>query len=258
MTDLPPLEMRARIVTELGFLTEIDDDGVRGSAPVVPEICYPGTVIPRMSVLLTWADIVAGIAGARATQRVAVTLDLDVHLIHQPVGAKDIAASATVVKAGQSISVSEVLFHADGSSTPFALAYATFMSPPGEPVIVNGPEGGMFTQRRLLEVPFAERANARRLGPGIAEVPRSEEALNPVGSIQGGLVALAAEEAVLAARPDQVLVSLDMRYLRSFKNGAAHAVAAVDGDLARIRITEGGPDGRLGTIATARTAPAET
>jgi acyl-coenzyme A thioesterase PaaI-like protein len=258
VSEVPPLEVRARIVTELGLVTQFDGDRVCGSAPVTPEICYPGTSVVRTSVLLTWADIVAGVAGARATQRVAVTLDLDVHLFHQPVHANEIEATATVVKAGQSISVEEVLFHADGSDTPFALAHATFMSPPGDPIVIEAPEAPMFAERKLLSVPFAERVGVRWLGDGVAEVPRNEEALNPVGSIQGGLVALAAEEAVRAARPDQVLVSLDMRYLRPFREGSAYATARVDHDLARIHIRQGGPDGKLGTIATARIAAVDS
>ena len=77
---------------------------------------------------------------------------------------------------------------------------------------------------------------------------------NPVGSIQGGLVALSAEEAVRTLDPDAMLTSLTIRYLRPFSTGPAHATATLDHGLAHVHIRDGGPDGKLGAVVTARTA----
>ena len=58
-----------------------------------------------------------------------------------------------------------------------------------------------------LSVPFAERAGERR-GPGVAALVYSDEVLNASNTINGGLIVLAAEEAVLSLTPGASLASL--------------------------------------------------
>ena len=50
------------ILTELGFDVGRTDEGVRGSAQVVPEMWVPGTTSLRTSILATWVDHVSGLA----------------------------------------------------------------------------------------------------------------------------------------------------------------------------------------------------
>ena len=63
---------------------------------------------------------------------------------------------------------------------------------------------------------------------------------------------LAAEEAVLDARPGTLLVSLGVRYMRAFR-GTATATASFHGDLATIELRA--DDGKLGSLTTARLTP---
>jgi hypothetical protein len=51
-----------------------------------------------------------------------------------------------------------------------------------------------------LRVPFAQRARCERREPGVAVLHRSEDGLNSAGTINGGLVALAVEEAAKGFR----------------------------------------------------------
>ena len=225
-----------------------------GNATVVPEICYPGTTVTRTAVLLTWADVVTGVLCAvRMTPRIAVTLDLDVHLFRLPHDGV-IEAESRIVKAGKSVMVAEAWLRQPGDDTPFGVSHGSFMAspnpaheaPPGFPPSLHA--------RGRMTVPLAERAQVRHVGPGVAEVPRMPDGQNPVGSIQGGLVALSAEEAVRTLDPDAMLTSLTIRYLRPFSTGPAHATATLEHGLAHVHIRDGGPDGKLGAVVTARTA----
>ncbi len=101
-------------------------------------------------------------------------------------------------------------------------------------------------------IPLADRIGARVLAPGVAEVPRRTDGLNATGAIQGGLVAVAAEEAAmsLVAQPT-VPYALNVRYLRQFSIGPCRAVATGDGQASVVRLTDVG-NGRIGAIATVR------
>ena len=52
--------------------------------------------------------------------------------------------------------------------------------------------------RRRLTTPPAERLGCERVHPGTAVLPRTDEVLNAAGTINGGLIAVAAEEAALS------------------------------------------------------------
>ena len=231
--------------------------GMRGVAAVVPEICVPGSAIVRTSVLATWADVLAGIPASRSLlPRVPVTLDLDVQLHRQPVGATAITGRSSVVKAGQSIVVCDVWFWDGVVDEPFAFSHATFMASPNPDHVITE----SFSERTLppdagrLPAPFADRAGVRHLGAGVAEVPRTPIGLNGIGAIQGGLLALVAEEAATGDEPEPVVATgLAVRYLRSFAVGPARATATRSGGLAHVRIVDAGRDDRLGAVATVRT-----
>ncbi len=53
----------------------------------------------------------------------------------------------------------------------------------------------------------------------MAVLPRSEDGLNSSNSVNGGLIALAAEEAVLSLAPGDTLRSLGLRYLQAVRAG---------------------------------------
>ena len=77
--------------------------------------------------------------------------------------------------------------------------------------------------------------------------------INATGAIQGGLVALVAEEALADLTGTASIESMSLRYLRGFRGSAAHATARIDGRLGRSEVVD--DEGRLGTLVTVRFAP---
>lgn len=249
--------VRSAVVSELGLRTEPAGDGLHGVAEITPEMWVPGTHVVRTSVLAVWADSVTGLlAGLSLQPRISVTLDLDLHLVHQPVGLGEVRLEATVVKAGRTVTVVGVHLFLDGASSPFAVGHGSFMASPNPDHVMHGGFPLMLPGHgRRLPCPLAERAGARRLGPGSAEVPWRPGNLNATGSIQGGLVALAIEEAALSAgAPGSVLTSLTLRYLRPFRSGPARARSDARDGVASVLVDTDA--GKPGAVATARLAPA--
>jgi acyl-coenzyme A thioesterase PaaI-like protein len=82
---------------------------------------------------------------------------------------------------------------------------------------------------------------------------RSEEGLNSANTINGGLLAVAAEEAVLSLCPGAALCSLALRYLRPVRIGPAVATARLRNGLALVELADAGDGNRLAVTATART-----
>lgn len=108
--------------------------------------------------------------------------------------------------------------------------------------------------RARLGLPFAERAGCERREPGVAVLPRSEDGLNAAGTVNGGLIALAVEEAALSLTHGATLSSTAMRYLRPVRSGPAVATAAVRAGLGRVEVRDaGGGDDRPAVTATTRT-----
>lgn len=247
---------RSSTVASLGLHTEGAGDGIRGTVKVTPHMWVPGTRVVRTSVLAVWADSATGLlAGFTRRPRIMVTLDLDLHLRRQPVGAGTVTLAASVIKAGRNVSVTDVHLTWNGEAEPFAIGHASFMASPDPAHVIDGGFPLSMPRREpTLEVPFAEEAGATVLEPGVAEVPWKPENLNAAESIQGGLVALAAEEAALSLAPGYVVAAMTMRYLRPIRSGAARARAVLADDVASVEI-EAAP-GRLGTVVTAHLAPA--
>ena len=101
-------------------------------------------------------------------------------------------------------------------------------------------------------MPFAERAGCRRDAPGVAVLPRSPDGLNAAGTVNGGLIALAVEEAALSLTPGASLSSMALRYLRPVRTGPAVARADVHAGLGRVEVRDAGGDDRPAVTATTR------
>ncbi len=108
-------------------------------------------------------------------------------------------------------------------------------------------------RRTGLTVPFAERAGCAVRTPGVAVLGHSEESLNASHTLNGGLIALACEEAALSLSPGSTLASLDLRYLQPVRVGPAVAEAEVRHGLGRIEVHDAGNENRLCVVATGRT-----
>lgn len=240
------------VILELGLDVAADGDSMLGRAQVVPELCVPGTSSLRTSVVLTWADVLAGTMTGRAMEpRIPLTLDLEVQVMRPAQAGAVLAAEATVVRAGRSVVVSECWFRDEGGD-PVALAVATFVPAPDPAhVFPDGFPVPTITGRRLT-VPLAERVGCRVVEPGVAEMPRRPDGLNAVGAIQGGLVSVALEEAATSLWPEPAPAgSMTVRYLRPVMHGPARAIATAADGVCTVRLSDAGT-GKLCLLATCR------
>ena len=244
------------ILQELGFAPVRTGDEMHGSALVSPQMWVPGTTRLRTSILATWADHASGLLAVELlAPRVPVTLELDVHAYQQPPGDGGIRAVARTVKAGRSIVVCSVDF-TDDDGAPIALGTASFMAAP-DPRLTMPPgitlSDAMPERGERLRVPFAQRARCERREPGVAVLHRSDDGLNSAKTVNGGLVALAVEEAALSVTPRATLCSIAVRYLRPVRVGPAVASAEVLAGLGRVEVRDAGSEDRLAVVATTRT-----
>ena len=130
------------------------------------------------------------------------------------------------------------LFDADGRL--FAVGNAGFMASPnpahevsdGFPLDTS--EGGTVPPDRTVRSPGRDAENR----DGTATVPFHLDNINATGAIQGGLLALAAEEALAGVAGSAPIESMSLRYLRGFRGSAAHATARIDARLGRCEIVD--------------------
>ncbi len=253
--DAPPgTAARSHVLQALGWgVTRVGDE-LHGSGQVVPEMHAPSTSHLRTSILVAWADSVAWLLAADVIgPRVPVTLELDVHLYRPAPGSGTVRGIGRAVKAGRSVFVATVDFSGEDGE-PFALAAGSFMAardptvrlPPRLSVDLVVPAG------TRLRTPFAEHAGCRREEPGEATLSRSDGALNSSNTLNGGLIALAAEEAALSLTPGTTLSSLGLRYLQPARVGPVVARAQVREGLGRVEVRDAGNGDRLCVLATSR------
>jgi acyl-coenzyme A thioesterase PaaI-like protein len=251
--------VRGHVLQALGWGVSRAGDELHGSGQVVPEMHVPGTSNLRTSILVAWADVVAGLLAADVIgPKVPVTLELDVHLYRPTPASGTVRGVGRAVKSGRSVFVATVDF-SDEDGEPFALAAGSFMAardpmvrlPTRLSVDVVVPAG------TRLHTPFAEHAGCRRGDPGVATLTRSEAALNSSNTINGGLIALAAEEAALSLTPGATLSSLGLRYLQPARVGPVVAQAQVRDGLGRVEVRDAGNGDRLCVLATSRVFGAE-
>lgn len=259
-TDGRGASERRHVLQDLGWVVTRaadDADALVGSATVTPEMHVPGTGQLRLSILAAWADVVAGhLAAFTIHPRVPVTLELDVHLFVPPPGAGTVSGVGRIVKAGRSVFVASVDFSAENGD-PIGFAAASFMPAPDARLTIDVPlsvdRPPATPAPAPLAVPFAERAGCAVRGPGVAVLGHSEESLNASNTLNGGLIALACEEAALSLSPGTTLASLDLRYLQPVRVGPAVAEAQVRHGLGRIEVRDAGNENRLCVVATSRT-----
>jgi acyl-coenzyme A thioesterase PaaI-like protein len=260
------LEVPAHIVHELGFSIVPEGEGLRGQASVSPHMFVPGTDVLRTSILATWTDLICGLPVVDVfLPRVPTTLSLEVQVLEQRPAPAEVIGRSRLVKVGRSVVVVHVDF-TDGAGQRIALGSASFMAVP-DPTVLMPQEHRDIAARPFstarLSVPFAERAGCRRESPGVAVLPRKEDGLNSAKTVNGGLIALAIEEAVLSTsdpdRPPRTLASMSMHYLRAVRRGPAVAVADVTGSAAgsigTVEVRDAGGEHRLAVHAVTRLFP---
>ena len=157
----------SHVVAELALMITAEGDVIRGRSTVVPEACATGTDSLRTSVILTWADIIAGaVAGLAISPRIPLTLDLEV-LVRKPfpVGSP-VVAEASLVRAGRSVTVTEATFGDGSDPEPFAVVVATFVPSPDESHVF--PDGFPLPGVPRGQPPLGPLRRARRLPAGRA------------------------------------------------------------------------------------------
>ncbi|MBO0855443.1 MAG: PaaI family thioesterase [Nocardia sp.] len=248
-----PAQRRRHVLTELGFGTERVGDDLHGHGRITEHMLVPGTGHLRTSILAVWADTIAGLLASLVMHpRIPVTLELDVNLYRPAPARGQVHAIGKTVKVGRSVFVAEVEFAVDGE--PLAVAGASFMvAPDPELQLRRAFTVELPTTEPQLTAPLAERTACERVAPGVATLPRTKEVLNAAGSVNGGLIALVAEEAVLSLAPGDSLCMLGLRYLQPAKVGPVTAAATLRGGVGRAEMRDTGNGNRLATVATART-----
>jgi len=241
------------VLSELGFAVSQTDADLVGEASIIPEMLVPGSPRLRTSILASWADHLSGLLAVTVTAPlVPVTVELDVHLFAPAPGSGTMRCVAKALKAGRSVFMASVAF-TSGDGNPIAVGGGSFMVAPDPslrlpPTLsLNGPP-----PVQSLRVPLAQRAGCERREPGVAVLPRSDDGLNSSNTVNGGLIALAVEEAALSLAPGATLSSLSLRYLRPVRVGPAAATAEVRSGLGQIEVRDAGNESRLSVLATAR------
>ena len=91
-----------------------------GRAEVIAELCVPGTRHPRIAVLATYADLLAGHPPGHT---LASTADLNVTLVGPPPSA-GFDVVARTVKAGRTLLVGETTFTGTARTSPSCTRWA--------------------------------------------------------------------------------------------------------------------------------------
>jgi acyl-coenzyme A thioesterase PaaI-like protein len=243
------------IVSELGLgFTSASAQELKGWFPVTPEMCVPGTDALRLSILVAHADVACGLLAVEVYKpRVPVTLDLEVHVFEPLRGYERLNVVGRPVKLGDSVTVLTADY-TDDEGRCVAVSTSAFMKVPNPDVLLPKEAGGTMFRAPgnvTLAKDFAERSRCTRVGPGAARLPKSPDGLNAAGTINGALLGLVAEEAVLAAGGSS-LSSLAIRYLRPVRVGPAVATATVHGEVATVEVRDAGAGDKLALVCTAR------
>ncbi|MCK9898291.1 hypothetical protein [Frankia sp. AgB32] len=125
------------------------------------------------------------------------------HLFEEiPVGGA-VHAIGRVVKAGRSVLVTSIEF-LDEAGRPLGIGHGVFMTAPDPALRI--PTGrwaleALSLLRGSLWEPIAQRLGCQRTAPGVASLPCTAEVLNAARTLNGGLIPLVVEEAVLSRTP---------------------------------------------------------
>lgn len=242
------------VLQDLGFTVVPVGEELHGSASITPHMWLPGTSVLRASILAMWTDVLTGLLAVDAVApRVPVTLQLEVHLYQPPAEVTRVRAVGRRVKVGRTVVVSGADFTDEGGE-PLATGTGLFMASPDQSRTMPPPPSDeeLVELAPSLRVPLADRAGCERLAPGVAAVVRRDDGLNASGSVNGGLLALAVEEAAVSVQPGATLAMMTMRYLRPVHVGPAVATATSRGGLGQVSVTDSGRNDVLAVVATTR------
>jgi acyl-coenzyme A thioesterase PaaI-like protein len=261
-----------------GFGARHDGSSVVGTMTTVPELCFQGTDVVRPSVLVTLVDVTAGqMAVAATAPKLSMTVDFHYQAWARPPHGV-IVTRPYVRKAGATTVVTETYLHAAGTDDwqpagpAFAVVIGTFLSSlrPGD-VLPPGSDrvGEILRSAPTLTIPLPERLGIVVVEPGVVQIARRQDVLNPAGTIQGGAFCVACEvaaetAAAAAAGAPQAVVDIDIRYLSATRVGPGRSstevlrVGTADGTVAtitRVEMRDPGNGDRITGLALCSSVP---
>ena len=243
------------------------------SCPLAPAITLPSGR-PRVGALATVIDL-AGAATALASVRPdwIATSDL-AFWSGDPIAEGPIVVAAHLVRAGSNVVVVRVDV-GDGhgrddieTMRPAGSGLMTFARIPGAASAVSGralpessPKQSMAVTGSGFRAPLLEHLGVRVLDPmhGVIEVDRTDYTRNSFGSLNGGVIAIAAEAAAetLTAAHGQAFegVDISVNYLSQTRSGPARTAATFvrrNGHhaMVEVRLVDAGNDDQLLALAT--------
>gem|GEM_PF-1085669 len=246
-------------LAHLGLRQWADGADTHGRAAIRPDLCVPGTGIPRIGVLATFVDVVVG---SRPEGPINPTVDLQVRMLAFPQMA-EVRVDCQVLRAGRTLLVGETFLYADDARQPFAHGIATFLNRPMDMARLAGHRSRPAPPPSVAAAlpPLGELLGLREIDDVTLEIDLLPRLVNGSGgTIQGGVQALLAElaaervvarsEQVVAGSEQAVVTDLDIRYLDRVRTGplrARAAVLAADGAGAsvQVRLTDAGAADRL-------------
>ncbi len=248
-------------VSALGLRQWAEGATTHGRAVVRPEHCAPGTDRPRIAVLATMVDIVAG---SQPDGPINPTVDLHLQVMAFP-PMSTVHLTCDVLRAGRTLFVGETRLYADGGDEPFARSLITFMNrpmvqvqaEPDRPRLDGSAPAGLAGRMDDLLSPRFD-------GDRILEVDAAPHLTNgPGGTLQGGVVALMAElvtERAVSAEGAMAVTDLDIRYLNRVRSGPVRAVAELlpsprDAAAVQVRLTDAGDHERLVAVVATTARP---
>jgi uncharacterized protein (TIGR00369 family) len=243
------------------------------SCPAVPAIRLPSGR-PRAGALATIIDL-AGAATALASIRPdwIATSDL-AFWSGDPIVEGPIVVAAHLVRAGSNVVVVRVDVgdghgHDDiATMRPAGRGLMTFARIPGSASAVSGralpessPKQSMAVADSGFRAPLLEQLEARVIDPmlGVIEIDRTDYTRNSFGSLNGGVIAIAAEAAAetLTAAHGHTFEGVDItvNYLSQTRSGPARTAASfVRRDdrhaLVEVRLVDAGNDDQLLALGT--------
>jgi acyl-coenzyme A thioesterase PaaI-like protein len=236
MTDLGDAALS--IPNQLGVTARYEAGELELDLTPQSAVLHHGVV--RASVLSYVVDVVAGITVDRDPEVWTLTTDMTVRM-RAVLAPGRVRAANRVVRRGRR-SVTCTVDMTDEHGQPFAAGAIGFASlprkanDPPKPQVALEDAPALFASSPVLTTELRDAAGIEVLdgANGVVQVLVTPELRNPVGTLQGAMVALVAEagaEELLTARAEApvVITDLDLRYLAQAPNGPVRtSVRALD------------------------------
>lgn len=244
------------LLRDLGFTGERSAERTRNRIDVTPGLL--GSAGVRLGVLATLVDVTgAAIALTSVTPDWIATADLGVHLI-RPITEGIVEVDCEPLRVGVGSVVVTARIH-DGEGTLCGTGRMAFARIPGSATkaSIDDVTGGNPVQTGIdggtpIVEPLADGCGFVPVGPGQLRFEKAPYVENSFGTVNGGVMAFAAETAAVSACGGGNALDLQIHYLEQVGAGPVAVTAEVlrPGDVALVRVrSEDRSTGRLVAIS---------